>query len=188
MGEDERLLGRSWGDERQAVTMGPMRTFIFVWLVLLFLVGCGQVKEAAEGTAVASPTPAQDIAIIPLPTHTPAAAIRPSVMPSPPPTITPSPTATPSPTPAYPVYQGAPLERAQIGVQVHIHREDLAAIIADLQTLGVGWVKVQVSWKLYQPAPDRYDDFLLAELDARLADYQAHLAGESESVLEGKQG
>ena len=28
----------------------------------------------------------------------------------------------------------------------------------------------------------------LAELDARLADYQAHLAGESESVLEGKQG
>ena len=154
--------------------MGPMRTFIFVWLVLLFLVGCGQVKEAVEGTAVASPTPAQDIAIIPLPTHTPAAAIRPSVTPSPPPTITPSPTATPSPTPAYPVYQGAPLERAQIGVQVHIHREDLAAIIADLQTLGVGWVKVQVSWKLYQPAPDRYDDFLLAELDALVAAAQAN--------------
>jgi hypothetical protein len=38
--------------------------------------------------------------------------------------------------------------------------------MAHLERLGVGWVKVQVSWKLHQPAPDRLDDFLFAELDA----------------------
>jgi len=60
-----------------------------------------------------------------------------------------------------------------MGVQVHIHREDIPTIMGHLQTLGVGWVKVQVSWKLYQPAPDRYDDVLLGELDALVAAAQA---------------
>lgn len=80
----------------------------------------------------------------------------------------PTPTASlprPSPTPDYPLYEGEPLARAKLGVQVHIHREDINAITADLRTLGVGLVKVQVSWKVFQPAADRYDDYLLAELD-----------------------
>jgi len=34
-----------------------------------------------------------------------------------------------------------------------------------LNTLGVGWVKVQVSWKIYEPEPGRFDDYRFAELD-----------------------
>jgi hypothetical protein len=51
-------------------------------------------------------------------------------------------------------------------VQIHLHRENLALLMAHLERLGVGWVKVQVSWKLHQPAPDRLDEDLFAELDA----------------------
>ncbi len=35
-----------------------------------------------------------------------------------------------------------------------------------LDALDVGWVKVQVSWKLYQPYPDAYAEDRFAELDA----------------------
>jgi polysaccharide biosynthesis protein PslG len=77
------------------------------------------------------------------------------------PTILPTNTATPS----FPRYQGPPLARDLLGVQVHIHNEDIAAIISHLNKLGVGWVKVQVSWKLYQPDPDRYDQERFGELD-----------------------
>lgn len=45
-----------------------------------------------------------------------------------------------------------------MGVQVHIHQEDIDAILGDLQTMGVDWVKVQVSWKLYENGPDQYTD------------------------------
>jgi polysaccharide biosynthesis protein PslG len=82
---------------------------------------------------------------------------------TPPPTATP--TITPSPTPAYPIYNGPPLSRSQMGLQIHLHREDLPQVMAHLQTLNVGWVKVQVSWKVHQPAPDRYDQDLFWELD-----------------------
>jgi hypothetical protein len=34
-----------------------------------------------------------------------------------------------------------------------------------LQALGVGWVKLQVSWKLYQPQPNGYSDERFTELD-----------------------
>jgi hypothetical protein len=46
-----------------------------------------------------------------------------------------------------------------------LHREDLSNIMAQLSELGVGWVKVQVSWKIYQPEPDRLDDYRFGELD-----------------------
>jgi hypothetical protein len=51
-------------------------------------------------------------------------------------------------------------------VQIHIHHEDLDLIFHHLCALDVGWVKVQVSWKLYQPQPDRYSEDRFAELDA----------------------
>ncbi|MCB8982925.1 MAG: cellulase family glycosylhydrolase [Ardenticatenaceae bacterium] len=153
-----------------------MRNLIITLLLLLLLAGCRQENEAATAVSPSlSPSPSPIIAIVPLPTLTPEATAVPS------PTTTPIPTATsappapsPTPTPAFPVYQGPPLNRKEIGVQVHIHHEDIAAIMANLQTLGVGWVKVQVSWKLYQPAPDRYDDVLLAELDNLVAAAQAN--------------
>ncbi len=67
-------------------------------------------------------------------------------------------TATLTPTPAFPVYEGAPLDRELMGVQVHIHREDLPEMMGHLQALGMGWVKVQVSWKLYESEPGQYTD------------------------------
>jgi hypothetical protein len=54
-------------------------------------------------------------------------------------------------------------------VQLHLHDEDIRVLLRHLQALNVGWVKVQVSWKLHQPEPNRYDDFLFNELD-RLVD------------------
>lgn len=64
-----------------------------------------------------------------------------------------------------------------MGVQIHIHREDLAQIFDHLETLGVGWVKIQVSWKLYQPKPDGFDEFLWGELDNAVAiAHDRHLA------------
>lgn len=109
--------------------------------------------------AAAAPTPAA-----PSPTNTPTA------------TAVPAATATPSPVPTpTPLYTGPPLDSRTVGVQVHIHREDIPAIIAHLRALGVGWVKTQVSWKVYQPGPARYDDFHLAELDELVE--LAHAAG-----------
>ena len=75
-------------------------------------------------------------------------------------------TAVPSPTPTFPHYEGPPLDFDGIGVQIHLHREDVGALFGHLRALGVGWVKVQVSWKVYEPAPGRYDEERLAELDA----------------------
>ncbi len=75
----------------------------------------------------------------------------------------------PTPTPNYPVHEGAPLDRKQVGVQIHLHREDLGLIMSQLDELGVGWVKVQVSWKLFEPEPGRYDDYLFGELDRLVA-------------------
>ena len=51
-----------------------------------------------------------------------------------------------------------------MGVQIHIHREDLPEIMGHLRSLGVGWVKVQVSWKLYESQPGQYTD-RFGELD-----------------------
>jgi hypothetical protein len=56
-----------------------------------------------------------------------------------------------------------------MGLQIHLHREDVTGIMANLRELGVGWVKVQVSWKIYQPEPDRFDDFRFEELDRLIA-------------------
>jgi hypothetical protein len=39
-------------------------------------------------------------------------------------------------------------------------------MMRQLEALNVGWVKVQVSWKLFQPEADRLDDVLWHELDA----------------------
>lgn len=73
-----------------------------------------------------------------------------------------------------PVYGGPPLPRAALGVQIHLHREDLDQIVGQLQALGVGWVKVQVSWKLFEPEPGRVDDALFRELDQLVSRATSH--------------
>ncbi len=87
--------------------------------------------------------------------------------PSPTPTLTATP--SPTPTPAYPRYEGPPLNRADIGIQLHIQQVDLPPLLDHLAALDVGWAKTQVSWKLYQPYPDQYSTERLAELDAFVA-------------------
>ena len=139
------------------------------WLVLLLIIlfaGCRQsppptppvASTAVSPTATTTPIPADvNQSFLPLASGGgPATAV---------PTLTPTiPTTTPPPD--YPIYDGPPIPREQIGVQIHIHREDLDDILDQLRDLGVGWVKVQVSWKLYQPYPDQYAADRFAELDA----------------------
>lgn len=50
-------------------------------------------------------------------------------------------------------------------MQIYLHRADLNPILDHVSNLGAGWVKVQVSWKAYQPQPDAYDDWRFRELD-----------------------
>lgn len=90
---------------------------------------------------------------------------------------TPALTATPqaSPTPAFPLYSGPPLPRAQLGIQLHLHREDQDALFAHLNNLPLGWVKVQVSWKLHEPAPGELEAFRFEELDRFVS--RAHAQG-----------
>ncbi len=38
-------------------------------------------------------------------------------------------------------------------------------LLRHLEALDVGWVKVQVSWKLHEPRPGEYDEELFGELD-----------------------
>lgn len=52
-----------------------------------------------------------------------------------------------------------------MGIQVHIHHEDIPQIISHLRSLGMGWVKVQVSWKLYESQPGQYTADRFQELD-----------------------
>ncbi|MFZ0547117.1 MAG: cellulase family glycosylhydrolase [Candidatus Promineifilaceae bacterium] len=123
------------------------------------------IESLSAVVSTATPRPAATTTIVALPTETAVSPISPTV------TETPSPTPTPSatPTPDYPIYSGPPLDRNQIGIQVHLHREDIPGIFDHLQALHMGWVKVQVSWKLYQPEPDRLDEVLFAELDELVA-------------------
>lgn len=61
------------------------------------------------------------------------------------------------------------MAREKLGVQVHLRQQDQAEILRQLQELGVGWVKVQISWKLYEPYPDEYHAERFAELDQFVA-------------------
>ena len=98
--------------------------------------------------------PTSTIKLIPSPTKSPAPTHLPD-------------TATPIPVPApdFPVYEGREISPTNSGVQIHLHRENLEQVFSHLDKLGVGGVKVQVSWKLYEPQPNGFDDFRFDELD-----------------------
>lgn len=68
----------------------------------------------------------------------------------------PTATATPvyTPTPAPPTATPLPyLDPARMGVQLHtlLGQQDFDAVTRLTDTLGLGWVKVQIDWKLLQP-------------------------------------
>ena len=161
-----------------------------LWLVvpLLLLVACAQEMTAPEATATLLPLPQATAAASMAGTATPAAtrataapgaataagyttflplavASAPARRPRPTPTPAPAPTPAPTPTPIFPIYEGPPLPRDEIGVQILLHGTDLDTIFQHLRTLEAGWLKAQISWKLYEPGEDRYDEVLLMELD-----------------------
>ncbi len=142
-------------------------TYLFFLLITLLPAACrSHPNQTPPGRTLPNHTPSPPL-YTPTPPHPYTSRPLPPLPRSsaPPLPVPPSPT----PTPAYPIYTGRPLDRDDFGVQVHIHREDLDAVFAHLRTLNVGWVKVQVSWKLYQPEPARLDDFLFTELDRLVA-------------------
>jgi hypothetical protein len=153
----------------------PMQQFILWGMCIFLLVGCQQ-EPAPTPTLIPKP---ETQSATPFATKTfppPPPTIRPTqsivITPSPLPTLTPTP--QPTATPHFPQYAGAPLNAGKIGIQVHIHNENQEEILAHLQALGVGWVKVQVSWKLYQPDQNRFDEVRFDELDQFIANANAN--------------
>ena len=110
-----------------------------------------------------TPTPAQALAqpeasatTVPVPTY-----------PSPTPTLTPTP--APTQTPAGPTPTPLPaLSPADMGVQLHtlLSQDDFGEVVRLTEQLGLGWVKVQIDWKLLQPGgpADTGEDFRRQEL------------------------
>ncbi|MFW6098170.1 MAG: cellulase family glycosylhydrolase [Chloroflexota bacterium] len=117
--------------------------------------------QSRPSQATPSATP-EELTFLPLAPN--GATRQPTVQPTATPSPTPDTTPTPTPPP-FPAYDGPTLDGGRIGVQVHLHREELNPILNHVSNLGAGWVKVQVAWKVYQPQPDAYDDWRLRELD-----------------------
>ena len=61
---------------------------------------------------------------------------------------------TVTPEPVFPAYTSPPLNRDEVGIQIYLHRQDVRELLRHFEALGVGWVKVQVSWKLREPRPE----------------------------------
>ncbi len=128
----------------------------FFLLTILLLVACSS-PEATPTPTIPSPPPLATVEATQTATPSPTEpATQPAASPTPIP---------PTPTPAFPAYTGPPIARADYGIQIHLHQEDQRELLRHLQALGVGWVKVQVSWKLYESQPGQYDDFRFDELD-----------------------
>ncbi len=147
------------------------RCVFLLGVIVLALIGCRKAEIVVTPTAVPDPTkPAQETptsSTVYLPFASESAVT---------PEIAPTETAVPipTPTPTHPEYTGPTLSRSDIGVQVYLHRVDVPTLVEQLNELGVGWVKVQVSWKLYQPYPDQYSDERFADLDALVAQANAN--------------
>ncbi|MEM7330981.1 MAG: cellulase family glycosylhydrolase [Chloroflexota bacterium] len=142
-----------------------------VWIFLIltfFIVSCARSRPAPAINDLPTPTPLTAVEIA-TPTPSPTLARTPQ-QPTPPPTATPTmqPTAVPFPT-----YSGAPLNAGSIGIQIHLRDEEIDWLFEHLTALNVGWVKVQVSWKLYEPEPGMYHTERFAELDAFIAQANA---------------
>jgi hypothetical protein len=122
---------------------------------------------AGTSTAATPATPTTADAFLPLAVAG-EATVSVTAMP-PTATATTAPTVTPTQAPTFPTYSGPPIGRERIGIQLHIHREDYELLFAYLDDLPIGWVKVQVSWKLFEPSPGHLDAYRIDELDRFVA-------------------
>lgn len=153
------------------------RVWPFLLLVAVWLAGCQDSISSEKPTAqltftATTPTVEAPLVATSSSGNSVFAPLATQNDPTATPTPLPAPTATA--TPAYPPYEGPPLSRDAIGIQVYLHRVDVNQLVAQLRELGVGWVKVQVSWKLYQPAPDQVSAELFGELDQLVHTAQAN--------------
>ena len=152
-----------------------MNRFTLLTVLSFCLINCtGQPPKPIPNTPISqSPT-----LVIPQYTNTPIPqTLTTPISQSTPPqhTKTPLPN-TPIPTsalPPFPIYQGATLNPDLVGIQIHLRDEELDWLFDHLTALGVGWVKVQVSWKLYEPAPKEFHSERFAELDAFIEEANA---------------
>ncbi|HRQ39304.1 MAG TPA: cellulase family glycosylhydrolase [Chloroflexota bacterium] len=150
-----------------------MRCRLPLLLLCLLLFACRQPDAATpvapneqwQSDMVTTSPPATPPPPHPL-TSSPPHLLTPTPAPSPSPAHPFTPSPAPSPTPSFPAYTGPPLRRHLIGIQVHLMDRDQDEIFSHLAALGVGWVKVQVSWKLYEPEPGQLHQGRFAELDA----------------------
>ncbi len=148
------------------------RLFVPFLFTFLLMVGCENSHQitanSQQPTAMGVPT-VEDIIMV----DETAVPRRMTASPPPQNTSTAAPTSLPTETataaatttPAFPRYAGAPLDGDLMGAQIHIHGEDIREMMGHLRALGMGWVKVQVSWKLYESAPGQYTEDRLRELD-----------------------
>jgi polysaccharide biosynthesis protein PslG len=109
------------------------------------------------------------------PSDTPPITATPSATNTP--TIGPSLTPIPSETPGGPTPTPLPgLDAMLIGLQIHpeLEQEDWDNAMHRATQLGVGWIKVQVSWKLLQPngADEFSTEFQRLELYLQNADFR----------------
>jgi hypothetical protein len=87
----------------------------------------------------------------PLPTNTPTPTLVPTDTPVPTPTPKPQPKAVAAPRSSAPGYFG-------YGIQPDMVTDgDHGRIFDHIQAMGLGWVKQQVEWFRYNPAPGQYD-------------------------------
>lgn len=135
----------------------------FVWTASdqpgQYVIGGAVSDDGGQTTAGAA---LQMPVLVPSPTFTPT----PTSTPTPTPTNTPTPTATPKPTTAAPAaaasaaVAAAPAPRGGAafgyGIQAHIFGDD-QRIYDHVKAIGFGWVKQQVEWFRYNPAPGQYN-------------------------------
>lgn len=151
--------------------LNQSRSLLLIFTLLLF--GC---QKTAEPTATPTAAPAEisetalaaPTALAADPSGTPSSLYLPLTS-SGQTSDTAAATTAPTDTPSFPIYQGTPISRSDFGIQVHLHQENIPRIFDHLQALGAGWVKAQVSWKLYQPYPDSYSEERFTELDNLVA-------------------
>lgn len=132
----------------------------------------------ATATASATPTltPTATFTETPLPpTETPT--VFPTETPLPPtetPTELPTVTLTPSATPPLPPgFVVTTLDPARIGIQIDVNLSDAdwAEAMRRVEQLGVGWIKVQISWKDMQPdGPGQRNEVFLRLVEQHIED------------------
>lgn len=159
----------------------PDMKSLFVLLLVFSMVSCSlqtPVRIYVTPTQVAQPEAQDLVPTMPTVAAFAAASLTPLPIPSGTPVAAPGSTSEPTPAPAIPVATATPtlppttplpyLRPDDMGVQLHslLSQEDFDEVARLTGQLGLGWVKVQIDWKLLQPnsANDTGVDFRRQEL------------------------